>query len=154
MHLCALVLPILVQFWKKDISSGYYRHFRVSLHGEFLHGVFLWFLTGFPLNLYLKINSPGCRFSLVHKYSFGKQEWCCGIKSFIWLPISSFFLLCMLTLFNDFKVTTGFSKINSFSFIFRCIFKITFSLIVNFYLTRTENRSKESLTQLSYYYFE
>ena len=29
--------------------------------------------------------------------------------------------------------------------------KLTFSLIVTFYLTKTENRSKKSLTQLSHY---
>ena len=32
--------------------------------------------------------------------------------------------------------------------------KVTFSLIVFFYLTKTENRTKKSLTQLSYYCFE
>ena len=32
--------------------------------------------------------------------------------------------------------------------------KLTFSLIVSFYLTKAENRTKKSLTQLSYYYFE
>ena len=32
--------------------------------------------------------------------------------------------------------------------------KIYFSLIVTFYLTKTENRPKKSLTQLSHYCFE
>ena len=32
--------------------------------------------------------------------------------------------------------------------------KLTFSLIVTFYLSKTENRTKKSLTQLSYYCFE
>ena len=32
--------------------------------------------------------------------------------------------------------------------------KLTFSLIVPFYLTKTENKIKKSLTQLSYYCFE
>ena len=32
--------------------------------------------------------------------------------------------------------------------------KLPFSLIVTFYLTQTENRTKKSLTQLSYYCFE
>ena len=32
--------------------------------------------------------------------------------------------------------------------------KLTFSLTVTFYLTKIENRTKNSLTQLSYYYFE
>ena len=31
---------------------------------------------------------------------------------------------------------------------------ITFSLIVTFYLTKTENRTQKSLTQLSHYCFE
>ena len=31
---------------------------------------------------------------------------------------------------------------------------LIFSLIVTFYLTKTENRTKKSLTQLSYYCFE
>ena len=30
----------------------------------------------------------------------------------------------------------------------------TFSLIVTFYLTKTENRTEKSLTQLSHYFFE
>ena len=32
--------------------------------------------------------------------------------------------------------------------------KLTFSLIVTFSLTKSENRSKKSLTQISYYCFE
>ena len=32
--------------------------------------------------------------------------------------------------------------------------KLKFSLIVTFYLTKTENRAKKSLTQLSHYCFE
>ena len=32
--------------------------------------------------------------------------------------------------------------------------KLKFSLIVTFYLSKTENRTKKSLTQLSYYCFE
>ena len=32
--------------------------------------------------------------------------------------------------------------------------KLTFSLKITFYLTKTENRTKQSLTQLSYYCFE
>ena len=32
--------------------------------------------------------------------------------------------------------------------------KLTFSLIVIFYLTKTENRNKKPLTQLSYYCFQ
>ena len=32
--------------------------------------------------------------------------------------------------------------------------KLTFSLKVTFYLTKTENRTKKSLTQLSHYCFE
>ena len=32
--------------------------------------------------------------------------------------------------------------------------KVMFSVIVIFYLTKTENRTKKSLTQLSYYSFE
>ena len=32
--------------------------------------------------------------------------------------------------------------------------KVMFSVIVTFYLTKTENRTKKSLTQLSYYCFE
>ena len=32
--------------------------------------------------------------------------------------------------------------------------KLTFSLIVTYYLTKTKNRTKKSLTQLSYYCFE
>ena len=32
--------------------------------------------------------------------------------------------------------------------------KLIFSLIVTFYLTKTENRTKQSLTQLSHYCFE
>ena len=36
----------------------------------------------------------------------------------------------------------------------RIVLKLTFSLIVPFYLTKTKNRAKESLTQLSHYCFE
>ena len=38
---------------------------------------------------------------------------------------------------------------------FRCMIykKLTFSLTVTFYLTKPENRTKKSLTQLSYYCF-
>ena len=32
--------------------------------------------------------------------------------------------------------------------------KLIFSLIITFYFTKTENRTKKSLTQLSYYWFE
>ena len=32
--------------------------------------------------------------------------------------------------------------------------KLIFSLIVTFYLTKTENGTKKSLTQLSHYFFE
>ena len=35
-----------------------------------------------------------------------------------------------------------------------CNAKLMFSLIVIFYLTKTENRTKKSLTQLSHYCFE
>ena len=35
-----------------------------------------------------------------------------------------------------------------------CSVKRLFSLTVTFYLTKTENRTKKSLTELSYYYFE
>ena len=35
-----------------------------------------------------------------------------------------------------------------------CFLKLTFSLIVTFHLTKPENRTKKSLTQLSYYCFE
>ena len=34
-----------------------------------------------------------------------------------------------------------------------CNVKLTFSLIVTFYLTKTENRTKKSQTQLSHYCF-
>ena len=33
-------------------------------------------------------------------------------------------------------------------------YKLTFSLTITFYLTKTENRTKKFLAQLSYYYFE
>ena len=32
--------------------------------------------------------------------------------------------------------------------------KLTFSLTITFHLTKIENRTKKSLTQFSYYYFE
>ena len=36
----------------------------------------------------------------------------------------------------------------------RVVCKTSFSVTVTFYLTKTENRTKKSLTQLSHYYFE
>ena len=36
----------------------------------------------------------------------------------------------------------------------RMVYKLKFSLIVNLYLTKPENKTKKSLTKLSYYCFE
>ena len=41
------------------------------------------------------------------------------------------------------------------SLILNAVFvKLTFSLTVNFYISKNENNTRKSLTQLSYYYFE
>ena len=57
-----------------------------------------------------------------------------------------------MTPLSFFQFMTNFEQ--SGSWIPKMSVKLTFSLIVTFYLTNNENRTKKSWTQLSYYCFE
>ena len=45
------------KYKKKDVASGYVLVFRSLLTQQILQKFFLWFLTGFPLILYIPQNS-------------------------------------------------------------------------------------------------